>query len=100
MMMRKNGPLNLFIGTRMVISHGGINFVTPEQRHTGDYNHVLKNQKAVYERTKLKRPERWAGSTRNWDAEESVSLYPMKEKLTTDKEKGLFEIRIEQSNYI
>jgi len=64
--------------------HSGINFVTPEQRHTGDYIDVLKKRKAVYERAKLKHPERWAGSTRNWEPEESVALNPMKAKLAKD----------------
>ncbi len=54
--------------------------MTPEQRHTGEYIDVLKNRKMVYEQAKLKRPERWAGPTRNWDPEESVALNPMKEK--------------------
>lgn len=60
--------------------HSGINFVTPEQRHTGEYIDVLKNRKKVYEQAKLKHPERWAGATRNWEPEESVALNPMKEK--------------------
>lgn len=60
--------------------HSGINFVTPEQRHTGEYINVLNNRKKVYEQAKLKRPERWAGATRNWEPEESVALNPMKEK--------------------
>lgn len=60
--------------------HSGINFVTPEQRHTGEYIDVLKNRKAVYEQAKLEHPERWAGNTRNWEPDESVALNPMKEK--------------------
>lgn len=44
----------------------------------------LKMRKAVYEHAKLKHPERWARSTRNWDPEESVALNPMKAKLAKD----------------
>jgi len=60
--------------------HSGINFVTPEQRHTGVYIDVLKKRNEVYERAKQKHPESWAGSTRNLDPLESVALNPMKEE--------------------
>ena len=63
--------------------HSGINFVTPEQRHVGDHIDILKNRKKVYELAKLNHPERWSGSTRNWDPHEPVALNPMKEKLQT-----------------
>ncbi|WP_019415571.1 IS3 family transposase [Paenisporosarcina sp. TG20] len=65
--------------------HSGINFVTPEQRHTGVHIEVLKKRKEVYELAKQKHPERWSRSTRNWDPHESVALNPMKEKLRADK---------------
>jgi putative transposase len=59
--------------------HSGINFVTPEQCHTGAYLEVLKMRKEVYELAKQKRPERWSGSTRDWSPHASVALNPMKE---------------------
>jgi len=59
--------------------HSGINFVTPDQCHTGVYIDVLKNRKEVYEQAKLKHPERWSRETRDWSAHESVALNPMKE---------------------
>jgi putative transposase len=59
--------------------HSGINFVTPDQCHTGVYIEVLKNRKEVYEQAKLKHPERWSRDTRDWSAHESVALNPMKE---------------------
>ena len=59
--------------------HSGINFVTPDQCHTGAYVEVLKKRKEVYEQAKQKRPERWSGSTRDWTPHESVALNPMKE---------------------
>uniref|UniRef100_UPI0016462A51 DDE-type integrase/transposase/recombinase n=1 Tax=Sporosarcina sp. BP05 TaxID=2758726 RepID=UPI0016462A51 len=65
--------------------HSGINFVTPEQRHTGAYIEVLKNRHEIYQLAKQKHPERWSGSTRNWNPHESVALNPMKQKLRTDK---------------
>ncbi len=60
--------------------HSGINFVTPEQCHTGVYLDVLKKRKEVYEQAKQKHPARWSRSTRNWIAHESVELNPMKEE--------------------
>ncbi|MBO0587454.1 IS3 family transposase [Sporosarcina sp. E16_8] len=65
--------------------HSGINFVTPEQRHTGSYIDVLENRKAVYESAKRKHPERWARSIRNWEPQKSVALNPMKEKFLKDE---------------
>lgn len=65
--------------------HSGINFVTPEQRHTGVHIDVLKKRKVVYELAKQKHPERWSRSTRNWDPHETVALNPMKEKSRTEK---------------
>ncbi|WML41223.1 IS3 family transposase [Neobacillus sp. OS1-2] len=59
--------------------HSGINFVTPEQCHTGAYVEVLNKRKEVYEQAKQKRPERWTRSTRDWSPHESVALNPMKE---------------------
>lgn len=65
--------------------HSGINFVTPEQCHTGSYVEVLKNRKEVYEQAKQRRPERWSGSTRDWTPHESVALNPMKEEKENNK---------------
>jgi len=55
--------------------------MTPEQRHTGAYIDVLKKRNEVYELAKQNHPERWAGSTRNWEPQKSVALNPMKDKL-------------------
>jgi len=65
--------------------HSGINYVTPEQRHTGVHIDVLKKRHEVYKLAKQKHPERWAGSTRNWRPHESVALNPMKEKIRIEK---------------
>lgn len=58
--------------------HSGINFVTPEQRHTGAHIEVLKKRHEVYQLAKQKHPERWSRETRNWAPHESVALNPMK----------------------
>ncbi|MBS3955689.1 MAG: hypothetical protein KGZ88_22340 [Methylomicrobium sp.] len=40
--------------------HSGIQFVTPEQRHTGEYREILKQRQAVYKAAKAKKTERWS----------------------------------------
>ncbi len=64
--------------------HSGINFVTPEQCHTGAYVEILQQRKEVYEQAKQKHPERWTRSTRNWNPHEPVALNPMKEGKETE----------------
>lgn len=59
--------------------HSAIQFVTPDQRHSGQDRAILKQRKAVYEAAKKQRPERWRGQTRNWDPVRVVYLNPDKE---------------------
>ena len=56
--------------------HSGIRFVTPEERHTGREQSLLDQRKAVYEKARAARPERWAKSTRNWEPIKEVVLDP------------------------
>ena len=58
--------------------HSGIQFVTPEQRHTGEDRAILKQRQAVYEAAKAKKPARWSCNTRNWDWQAEVCLNPDK----------------------
>lgn len=66
--------------------HSGLNFLTPNQRHNGLSQQILEKRKQVYEETKLKHPERWSRSTRNWSLDEAVWLNP-----NTTKESELSE---------
>ena len=60
--------------------HSGIQFVTPEQRHSGQDNAVLAHRRVVYETAKEARPERWKNrSVRNWKPVKEVWLNPSKE---------------------
>lgn len=59
--------------------HSAIQFVTPDQRHSGQDRAILKQRKTVYEAAKKQRPERWRGQTRNWDPVHVVYLNPDKE---------------------
>lgn len=56
--------------------HSAIQFVTPNQRHTGQDRAILKQRKTVYEAAKKQRPERWRGETRNWEPVRVVHLNP------------------------
>lgn len=59
--------------------HSAIQFVTPDQKHSGQDRAILKQRKTVYEAAKKQRPERWRGQTRNWDPVHVVYLNPDKE---------------------
>jgi len=56
--------------------HSGLHYVTPEQRHTGEAEHILERRKQVIEAAKAKNPLRWSGHTRNLSLPESVTLNP------------------------
>lgn len=54
--------------------HSALKFVTPGQRHRGEDIGILAKRKHVYETAKAFRPERWAGTCRNWNRPEIVTL--------------------------
>jgi len=58
--------------------HSGLRFVTPGQRHRSEDIAILKKRHHVYEAAKVQHPERWSGSTRNWEPESIVYLNPGK----------------------
>ena len=61
--------------------HSGLKFVTPQQRHNGEDQLILKKRKEVYLKAKSTFPERWSGrDIRNWDLENEVWLNLPKEK--------------------
>jgi putative transposase len=55
-----------------------IRFITPAQRHEGLEDNLLDNRKAVYEAARAKHPQRWSGSSRNWQKIQAVHLNPDK----------------------
>jgi len=57
--------------------HSAINFVTPEQRHTGDEYQVLSKRQKLYEKAKSDHPSRWSGATRNWTPAGPVFINPL-----------------------
>jgi transposase InsO family protein len=68
--------------------HSAIKFVTPEQRHTGQDEAILKRRTEVYQQAKLNNPNRWSGEIRNWDAVEEVHLNPEKQKISSENKKA------------
>ncbi|MCP3895893.1 MAG: transposase, partial [Bacteroides sp.] len=68
--------------------HSGLNFLTPNQRHNGLSKQILEQRKQVYEEAKIKHPERWSGSVRDWSLEEIVWLNPARTKETTDSKEN------------
>jgi putative transposase len=56
--------------------HSAIRFVTPEDRHTGRDRALLAARHTVYERARARHPERWSGTTRNWEPIATVALNP------------------------
>ena len=65
--------------------HSGLKFVTPNERHTGKDQMVLRQRDAVYAAAKAKHPERWSGETRNWDLPNEVWLNPENVKKESKK---------------
>jgi hypothetical protein len=69
--------------------HSAIRFVTPEQRHAGLDISMLKNREELYAAARQSNPNRWSGSTRNWNRIDEVHLNPTtapnKESKTTLK---------------
>lgn len=58
--------------------HSALRFVTPGQRHRGEDIAILQQRHTLYEQAKDQHPERWSGSTRNWNPEDIVYLNPGK----------------------
>jgi hypothetical protein len=56
--------------------HSAICFVTPHERHAGLDSALLGKRVDVYEAAKQRNPERWSGSTRNWNPVYVVHLNP------------------------
>ena len=56
--------------------HSGIQFVTPDERHSGRDKAILAQRETVYAAARAKHPERWSGPPRNWTPVGPVWLNP------------------------
>ena len=61
--------------------HSGIRYVTPNERHEGQDEEILKKRKKLYEQARKRHPARWSGRIRNWDLINAVELNPEVKKL-------------------
>jgi transposase InsO family protein len=68
--------------------HSAIKFITPEQRHAGKDEEILRHRKAVYQQAKSRNPSRWSGEIRNWDKVEEVNLNPENKKIQAEEKKA------------
>ncbi len=65
--------------------HSGLKYVTPNQRHRGEANALLKQRAAVYLAAREKHPQRWSGETRNWKLDDTVYLNPERAQIQERK---------------
>lgn len=78
----RNWIMEFVLWYNTIHRHSSIQFVTPQQRHEGLDVEILAARSQVYAKAKLKNPNRWSGSTRNWDPVQEVWLNP--DKTTSD----------------
>ena len=63
--------------------HRALNFVTPEQKHSGQDIEILKNRKLVLEEKKSMNSKRWINNkTRNCDPTTQTNLHPIENRAT------------------
>ena len=58
--------------------HSPLKYVTSEQRHNGEAEHILAQRKRVFEAEKARNPQRWPDEIRDFCLPESVTLAPEK----------------------
>ena len=61
--------------------HSGLNFLTPQERHSGKGNDLLAARRTVYEEARRKNPLRWSRGIRNWSLPDEVWLNPDKQSV-------------------
>jgi transposase InsO family protein len=54
--------------------HSALNYVTPQQRHTGEADQIPAMRKQVIAAAKAANPRRWSGKIRNLSLPDSVTL--------------------------
>lgn len=59
--------------------HSGIRYVSPAQRHAGQYANILATRHALYVQARERNPRRWSRHTRDWSPIDTVTLNPERE---------------------
>ena len=54
--------------------HSALDYLTPDERHEGRADAILKQRRRVYARARSAHPERWTGATRRWHVPDEVNL--------------------------
>lgn len=54
--------------------HSGINYVTPNQRHTGEDKAILTARRETFKKAREANPSRWSGIIKDWKEINTVSL--------------------------
>lgn len=54
--------------------HGGIKYVTPNQRHTGEADAICSIRQETYEQARQRHPRRWARPPRDWSQPQIVQV--------------------------
>ncbi len=54
--------------------HSGIQYVTPDQRHTGQADAICARRQQTYEQARQLHPQRWSRSIRNWSQPQIVRI--------------------------
>jgi len=67
--------------------HSSISFTTPDDRHYGRDEDILRRRHDVYENARQQNPQRWSRCTRNWGQVEIVRLNPENENSAGQKQK-------------
>ena len=65
--------------------HSAIRFVTPDQRHQQLDQAILEQRQRTYRLARDRNPQRWSGSTRNWQPISVVWLNPNPPKNTPEE---------------
>jgi putative transposase len=68
--------------------HSAINFVSPNDRHSGADVEILALRHQVYLAAKARHPQRWARHTRDWSVVAEVYLNPDKANIKSSKVLG------------
>ena len=65
--------------------HRSIQYVTPQQRHSGEDVAILRQRHALYQAAQRQHPTRWSGDTRNWGHIREVWLNPENDRALMTK---------------
>ena len=61
--------------------HSGLKHLTPNQRHNGEYESILKRREKLLNEAKAKHPERWSSDIQDCTLDEVVWLNPTNEEI-------------------